>query len=117
MKRRLLYVTAAAAIAALGSAYAARDGESETALLAQAKISLGQAIASAEQHAKGRAVRAELENENGTAVYGVEVVDGTKATDVKVDARDGKVLSAQADRGDEGADDEHEGESAHEGRE
>lgn len=59
---------------------------------------LSQAKIAAEQHAKGRALRAELENENGVAVYGVEVLDGAKAMDVKVDACDGKVLGVQENR-------------------
>ena len=53
------------------------------------------------EHAGGRASRAELENENGRLVYDVEVADNTKTTDVKVDAADGSVVSAQADRADE----------------
>lgn len=101
MNRRVIATLAAAALgsAALGSAQAHED-ERDSAVLSQAKISFTQAIAAAEQHAKGRAVRAELENENGAAVYGVEVLDGAKAVDVKIDARDGKVLSVQDDRGD-----------------
>ena len=98
MKRKLILTTIAVlAVAAIGSAYAAKSEENDAAALAQAKISLTQAIAAAELHANGKAVRAELENENGTIVYGVEVLSGSKATDVKVDVRDGKILSAQAD--------------------
>ena len=74
--------------------------ENDAALLSQAKISLTQAIAAAEGHVQGKAIRAELENENGTAVYGVEVASGTQTTDVKVDVNDGKILSAQADQAD-----------------
>ena len=101
MNRRLIATLAAAAlgIAAIGGAQAHED-ERDSAVLSQAKISVAQAIAAAERHAKGRAVRADLENENGAAVYGVEVLDGTKAMDVKVDARDGKVLSVQDDQRD-----------------
>lgn len=101
MKRTIIATLAAAALgaAALGTAQA-REDEHAAAVLSQAKISMTQAIGAAEQHAKGRAVRAELEKENGAAVYGVEVIDGAKTVDVKVDARDGKVLSVQDDRGD-----------------
>lgn len=74
--------------------------ENDAALLSQAKISLTQAIAAAEGHVQGKAVRAGLEDENGTAVYGVEVASGTQTTDVKVDVNDGKILSAQADQAD-----------------
>lgn len=112
MKRKLLSAAAAAAsIAALATAYAAHDGdENDTAILAQARVGITQAIAAAEHHAGGKAVRAELENENGAAVYAVEVVDGTNSTDVKVDAGDGRILSAQAERGHDGADQEDESE-------
>lgn len=110
MKRKLAVAAVAAlAAAALGSAYAAQSEEADAAVLAQTRISLAQAIASAEQHAKGKAVRAALEDENGTIVYGVEVVSGAKAVDVKVDVRDGKILSAQADQDErEGIAEEHE---------
>jgi uncharacterized membrane protein YkoI len=98
MKRKLILTTLAAlAVAAIGSAYAAKSEGNDAATLAQTKISLTQAISAAEQHTNGKAVRAELEDENGTIVYGVEVLSGTKAMDVKVDVRDGKILSSQAD--------------------
>lgn len=90
------------AVAFAGSG--AREHDNDAAVLAQTKISLTQAIATAEQHVQGKAVRAELEEENGTFVYGVEIVKGTQVTDVKVNSDDGRVLSAQADQAD------HEGE-------
>ena len=113
MKRKLILSVLVAA--SVGSAYAGESGENDGAALAQTKISLTQAIAAAEQHANGRAIRAELEDENGTIVYGVEVLSGAKATDVKVDVRDGKILSAQADtvdRGDGADEREDKGEQA-----
>lgn len=104
MKHKIvLAAIASLAAASIGGVYAAQPEEHDAAALAQAKISLTQAIASAERHAGGKAVRAELEDENGKIVYGVEVIAGANVTDVKVDVDDGKVLSAQAD------DDEHEG--------
>lgn len=104
MKRKIVLAAIASfALAGIGAVYAAQSEENDAAALAQTKISLTQAIASAERHASGKAVRAELEDENGKAVYGVEVVAGAKVTDVKVDVNDGKVLSAQADQ------DDHEG--------
>lgn len=94
-------VTALGASLAFAGANNSNGGqENDAALLAQAKISLTQAITAAEQHAQGKAVRAELEDENGTLVYGVEVTNGTQATDVKVDINNGKILSAQADQAD-----------------
>jgi uncharacterized membrane protein YkoI len=94
---------AATAIVVSSLVYANRDGNEEqndAAALAQAKISLTQAIAAAEQKVNGKAVRAGLEDENGKLVYGVEVMNGDKPTDVKVDIATGAILSAQADQAD-----------------
>lgn len=109
MKRKLMFpalVIAAGVVTAAGLAYAKESGGSEneaTADLAKAKISLSQAVATAESRAGGKATRAELENENGVAVFGVEVVTpDNKVMDVKVDAADGKVLSSLADAADRG---------------
>lgn len=94
-------VTALGASLAFAGANNSNGGqENDAALLSNAKISLTRAIAAAEQHAQGQAVRAELEDENGTLVYGVEVASGTRTTDVKVDINNGKILSAQADQAD-----------------
>lgn len=104
-KKSLLFgvlgVTALGASLAFAGVNGANEGqENDAALLSKAKISLTQAIAAAEGHVRGKAIRAELEDENGTLVYGVEVVNGTQATDVKVDINDGRILSAQADQAD-----------------
>lgn len=63
--------------------------------LVNVKISLTQAVLTAEQYAGGRATRAELENENGHTVYGVKVSTNTDGVYVKVDATNGTVVSAQ----------------------
>ena len=107
MQRKILIpaLLMAAGVATAGAlAYAQPTGVTQNdvmADLAKARISLVQAITTAEQHAGGRASRAELENENGRLFYGVEVADNTKTTDVKVDATDGSVVSAQVDQGDD----------------
>ena len=105
-------LTALGASLAFAGANSANEGqENDIALLSKAKISLTQAIAAAEQHAQGKASRAELEDENGKLVYGVEVVGGGKSTDVKVDINTGQILSAQADQADHESDEnEREGE-------
>ena len=111
-KHSIIAGTLAAAVLAATAVYAGENGNEDrhdAAALAQAKVSLGQAISAAEQHANGKAARAELEDENGKVVYGVEVVGAGKTTDVKVDINTGQVLSAQADQGDhEGDENEHE---------
>ena len=91
----------AVALAATGiGAYAAKNMENESAALAQAKVSIVQAIATAEQHANGKATRAELEQSKAGLTFDVEVVSGTKVFDVKVDAEKGTVISSAADKAD-----------------
>ena len=103
----LVLVTAATA----GSlAFAQGSGGKENDAVtdaAKAKVSLVQAIGTAETQASGKATRAELDGERGAVVYDVEVVTaGNKVVDVKVDAASGKVLSSQADTADRGGDEE-----------
>jgi uncharacterized membrane protein YkoI len=102
--------TVAAAVAALvlgtaaGTAvYAARPSNDENDAIAdraRARITLVQAIATAEQSAGGRATRAELEHERAGLVYEVEVADAAaqSVTDVQVDGITGKVLKSTPDR-------------------
>lgn len=103
-------IAATLGIAASAAAFGALAHEDPAGALAQAQIGLTQAVAAAEQHAHGRAVRAELESGNGAPVYGVEVFDGAQSVDVKVDARDGHIVSAQPDAPDVADSGEHEGE-------
>ena len=95
------------AIAAAGSiAYAAQSGtENDATAIAKAKIPLAQAVTIAEQHANGKAARAEYENSKQGWVYDVEVVSGLKVFDVKVDADKGTVISSAEDTVDR--DDDH----------
>lgn len=110
--RNKLSLTLGAIILAVGAgtaAYATQSGQHENDALAdltKVKISISQAIASAEQAAPGKATRAELENEKHGLSYSVEVADAAmhKVTDVRVDGVTGKVLSAQLDQGDVGQD-------------
>ncbi|OIQ75760.1 peptidase propeptide and YPEB domain protein [mine drainage metagenome] len=86
-------------LAATGiGAYAAISMENEATALAQAKVSITQAIATAEQHANGKATRAELEQSKAGLTYDVEVVSGAKVFDVKVDADKGTVISSAEDK-------------------
>ncbi len=80
--------------------------QSETASLAsQAKITFDQASAAALAKFPGATIgKVALENENGAAVYSVQLTDSAgKAQDVKVDAVTGQVSNVQAD-GPEGPD-------------
>lgn len=71
-----------------------------------AKISDAQARDAAQKAVAGTVVRSEIENENGCAVYGVEIksADG-KVHDIKVDAGTGTVVHQEVGKGSA----EHEG--------
>ena len=62
----------------------------------KAPVTMSQAIATAEQQAGGRATRAKLENEKGKMLYEIKVAGKDKATEVQIDAQDGKVLATNA---------------------
>lgn len=86
--------------------YAAKTMENDAAGIDQAKISMTQAVTAAEQHASGKAARAEFEQAKGGAwVFNVEVVSGAKTFDVKVNADNGTVISSVEEKAD--ADSEH----------
>lgn len=102
-KLSLLAITIAAAGAA---AYAAKGGmENDTLAITKAQIPLTQAVNVAEQHANGKASRAEYENSKQGWVYDVEVVSGAKVFDVRIDADKGTVISSAEDKADH--DDDH----------
>lgn len=107
MNRYSKLTVLAVAIAAAGTvAYAAQSGaENDAASALHAKISLTQAITTAEQHANGKAARAEYERSKQGWVYDVEVISGTKVIDVKVDAEKGTIVSSAEDTADR--DDDH----------
>jgi uncharacterized membrane protein YkoI len=75
------------------------DNEAQEAaeLAKLAKVSKDEAIAAATQAVPGEAGKVELDNENGTVVWSVEVTSGGSHVDVKVDAGNGKVLAKDAD--------------------
>ena len=106
MKRKV-YLTALAALsaAAIGSAYAAKSAENDALAISGAKIGITQAVTAAEQHVGGKASRAEYEQHKGQWVFDVEVVNGKKVMDVKVDPTSGKVIAATEDKSDH--DDDH----------
>lgn len=100
MKRKT-YLAALAAVstaAVIGSAFAAKSTENDALAISSAKIDLSQAVTAAEQHVGGKASRAEYERHNGQWVFDVEVVKGTEVMDVKVNAGNGKVIEATADK-------------------
>ena len=80
-----------------------------------AKIPLESAINAALKEVPGKVLRAELEDENGYLVYGVEIAKADQQiVDVKVDAGDGKILKTDIDQADK---EHHEGEDSDRGHE
>lgn len=85
-------------------AYSANSAENDAMAVANAKTTLTQAIAAAEQHTNGKAAKAEYEKFGGNWAYDVEVVSGAKVFDVKVDPNKGTVISSLEDKTDHGGD-------------
>lgn len=74
------------------------DKQEQQQLEKEAKISANKSTSIALKEVKGKVTDTELEDEDGTVVYGVEVTDDQgKKHDVKVDAKTGKVLKVEAD--------------------
>jgi uncharacterized iron-regulated membrane protein len=95
-------------LAGAGAALAGEnDQQSELNAVTNAKTSLSQAIAAAEQETGGKAVETGLENQDGVMAYEIKVAKGNTLQRVLVDADSGKVTQVMAaDAGDENA--EHE---------
>ncbi len=77
------------------------EGTSELAMLQTAKVSLLQAITTAEGQG-GKALSAEFGQEDGALAIQVEIADASgKTVDFRVDATTGQVIAASSDAGDE----------------
>lgn len=86
-------------IAVGGTAFAAENGKEEAqdaALLANAKVSLSQAITAAEQQSGGKAIGAGIDNANGKVSITVDVANGQNVKTVLVDPQTGQVTGTQA---------------------
>ena len=99
-KKQAVLLATVIALGAGTAAFATNHANDAIEELAQAKITLTQAIAAAEQHSGGRATQAELEREKGKIVFEVEVVKGNQVSLIHVDPADGKVLGVRADADD-----------------
>ncbi len=98
-----LLTTSAAGIATAtqqinGSIKITQDNEANYANLAS--VSLDQAVASALKAQPGKVIKAGLENEDGFLVWGVEVASNNQIHEVKVDAKNAKVLKIETDQPD-----------------
>ncbi len=110
IRTKLLALAVAGAIAGSALGFAgvvqAKDNErrtDEAAVMANAKVSMAQAIATAEQQVGGKAVGSGIEDQNGKVFLEVEVLKGIQKYKVLVDPQSGQVVkTALADN------DEHE---------
>ena len=105
-KPHILPLTLAALLATgtvAGVAIAKENGhENAAAALANAKITLQQAITTAEQQAGGRAVSADLQQEKGISQIEIEVAGQQGVKSVLVNAQTGQVTATHAgDQGDQ----------------
>src|SRR4051794_17489675 len=87
------------------------DAQEQAKLVKQAKITEKAATKTALEKVPGTVHEVELEDEDGTIVYGIEIVakDGSQQ-DVKVDAQTGKIVKVEADdeeNGEENDDEEN----------
>jgi uncharacterized membrane protein YkoI len=81
-------------------ALAAKTMANDELMAPIAKISLIQAIVTAEQQASGKATRAEYEQNKTGWAYDVEVISAGKVFDIRVDADKGTVISSVEDKAD-----------------
>jgi len=89
--------------------------DDEAGFAGMAKISLDSAVNAALQAVPGKVLKAELENENGYLVYGVEIAKADRQiADVKVDAGSGKVLKIEADQKDSEGQEGEDSDNGHE---
>ena len=80
------------------SAFAAKDTAKDVQRLAEAKISLVDAIGIAEKHIGGKAIDADLDSDFGKVVYDVSVIKDTTEHEVRIDAITGDVIGSQVDK-------------------
>lgn len=92
----------------------ARNGDAptdEAAIMANAKVTMAQAIATAEQTVGGKAVGSGIEDQDGTVYLEVQVLKGGTRHKVLIDPQSGKVVKTvtaeneQNENGHEGNDD------------
>jgi uncharacterized membrane protein YkoI len=89
-----------------GAAYAKNGRESATddaAIVANAKVTMTQAIAVAESQVGGKAVGSGIEDQNGTVAFEVEVLKDGQRHKVLIDPQSGQVVKSAV------ADNEHDG--------
>lgn len=101
-RSKLVPVAMATVFALIGTgvAFAARaeqENGAEMDAILNAKISLTQAIATAENHVGGRATRVNVDRENGAYVYKVRVAGSEKLSEVYIDPASGNVIRSDVE--------------------
>lgn len=105
----IVLASAVAITVGYGTARAARYGNhSDAVALANAKVSLSQAIAVAERQVRGKAVSAGVDDQNGVIHIAVDVATGQGVQTVLVDPQTGQASIGQADSPDGEHGGEHE---------
>jgi hypothetical protein len=118
MKKHIpLTAISLALLVGVGTVQTAYAGENDALGISTAKVTLVEAVTAAEDHVGGTASHAEFKPSGDRAVFEVEVVADGQATDVKVDASNGEILSSRADRPDHEEDAEREDHEDHEDHE
>lgn len=85
-----------------GLAYAKERPEAptnEASIVANAKVSMAQAIAAAEQQVGGKAIGTGIEDQNGNVFFEVEVLKDNVKHKVLVDTQTGKAVKVVANNG------------------
>ena len=106
MIRTMAIPAALAAFVVLGpmagfAVAAEHEDRAETSALQHAKVSLTDAIRTAEQRVNGKAIDAGLDHQNGNLRYEVEVLKDGAVQKMMVDAQSGQVMTASADQANE----------------
>lgn len=73
-----------------------KEDANDAAALANAKITLSQAIATAEQQTGGKAIGAGVDNENGIVSIAVDVAGSQGVKTVLVDPQTGRITATKA---------------------
>jgi uncharacterized membrane protein YkoI len=90
----------------------------EAGFAEMAKIPIDSAINAALKEVPGKVLRAELENEDGYLVYGIEIAKADhRIVDVKVDAGNGNILKTDYDHEDKEHHEREDSDRGHEKRE
>ncbi len=102
MKKKRILIASVAVVALAGVASGvvvakeSREGIHDLASLALVKVTLPQAIATAEEQSNGRAISADIRRDNGATRIEVEVMGEKGTLLVMVDAQSGLVTATRA---------------------